>query len=397
MSNNNNYNLLEQGIERPVPIRPLPDLVWFYGLWITIAWISVAVGHSNVSPHASLFLLGGVTCTNLFFMFIRQNEVPDEGLAKVLAVTQTVMGIAWISAFFYFSRGAGELVLGMYMTVLMFSVFHVDRSTLIKLAAGTVFSYLLIVAIELVSAPGRVVPLQDGLRLLILIGIAGWACVFRRQLSELRSRLQDRNEELQDMVEKVSRVAAVDDLTKSFNRRHIMEVLAREQSRASRVGNGFAILLFDLDKFKDINDQFGHLVGDRVLRDFAERVKGELRGIDMLNPTDHKKSFGRYGGEEFIAVLPGSNLKGAEQVAERIRRIVYEKAFVDIYTISVSVGVAEYQAGETITELMTRADEALYQAKGDGRNRVRCSIFHYTDPDQNEKGKGKGPNLRILK
>jgi diguanylate cyclase (GGDEF)-like protein len=394
MSNNNKSKVLERGFDRSVYPRPMPDLVWFYGLWVTIACISVALGHSELSPTASLFLLGGVTCTNLFFMFVRQSEKPDESLAQFLATTQTILGIAWTSAFFYFSQGGGELVLGMYSTVLMFSVFYVDRATLLKLALGALTSYLLIVAIKLVSAPALVQPLQDSLRLLILIGIAGWAIVFRRQLSELRGRLQDHNEKLQTLVDQVSRVASVDDLTKSFNRRHIMEVLAREKARTSRLGRTFSILLFDIDKFKNINDQYGHLVGDQVLQDFADRVKGELRGMDTLNATDHKKSFGRYGGEEFIAVLPDSDLAGAEIVAERIRRIVYEKAFREIYTVTVSVGVAEYQIGETIPQLLTRADEALYQAKRDGRNRVRCSVFHYIDPDRKATD---APNLRILK
>jgi len=373
----------------------MPDLIWFYGLWISIAWVSVALGHSTISASASLFLLGGICCTNFFFLLFKESETPSEGLAKILATAQTTMGIAWISAYFYFSKGAGELVLGMYMTVLMFAVFHVDKNTLYKLAFGSLISYALIVTIELISAPALVAPLQDGLRLLILSGIASWACVFRRQLGELRTRLQDRNEELQQLVNQISRVAEVDDLTKSYNRRRIMEVLAREQSRASRMGKGFSVLLFDLDDFKSVNDNHGHLVGDQVLQDFAERVKRELRGMDSLNSTDHKnrKSFGRYGGEEFIAVLPGSDLMGAQRVAERVRRIVYEEAFREIYSITVSVGVAEYQIGESVPQLLTRADKALYEAKRDGRNRVRCSIFHELEKEK----PSTAPTLRVLK
>ncbi len=371
----------------------MPDLIWFYGLWSAVACVSVTLGHSTLSNSASLFLLGGITLTSFFFVLIPKSDTYDKSLADFLATAQTILGIAWISAFFYFSSGAGELVLGMYMTVLMFAVFHVDRKMLLKLVAGSLASYLFVIAVQLVSAPALVLPLQDSLRFLILAGIAGWACMFRRQLSELRNRLQDRNEELQRLVDKVSKIAAVDDLTKSFNRRHIMEVLTRERARATRQGHVFSVLLFDIDNFKHINDQYGHLVGDQVLQDFAQRVKKELRGIDTLNPTDHKRSFGRYGGEEFIAVLPNSALQGAERVAERVRRIIYEQAFRKIYTISVSVGVAQYQQGETIPQLLTRTDDALYQAKSDGRNLVRCSVFDYSDEDEEKK---KPPTLRIL-
>ena len=393
MSNNNNYNMLEPSRSSRVT-RTMPDLIWFYGLWSAIAFVSVALGHSTLSNAAGLFLFGGITLTSLFFVLIPKSDTYDKSLADFLATAQTILGVAWISAFFYFSSGAGELVLGMYMTVLMFAVFHVDRKMLLKLVAGSLASYLFIIAVQLVSAPALVSPLQDSLRFLILSVIAAWACVFRQQLSELRNRLQDRNEELQRLVDKVSKIAAVDDLTKSFNRRHIMEVLTRERARATRQGHVFSVLLFDIDNFKHINDQYGHLVGDQVLQDFAQRVKNELRGIDTLNLTDHKRSFGRYGGEEFIAVLPNSALQGAERVAERVRRIIYEQAFREIYTISVSVGVAQYQQGETIPQLLTRTDDALYQAKSDGRNRVRCSVFNSTDEDAE---KNTPPTLRILK
>ncbi len=403
MSTNNNYNMLEpdldpdydpdSGLNQISSRRSMPDLIWFYGLWAAIAGISIVLGHSALSTGAGLFLLGGITCTNFFFLLVRHTEQHDEGLARFLAIAQTILAIAWISAYFYFSLGAGELVLGMYMTVLMFAVFHVDKHVFLKLGAGTLASYALIICVKLISAPALVAPLQDGVRFLILISIAGWAYAFRNQLSGLRNRLQDRNEELQRLVDQVTRIAAVDDLTKSYNRRHLMEILAREKSRATRLGKGFSILLFDLDDFKSINDRYGHLIGDQVLHDFAKRVKQELRGMDSLNPTDHKGSFGRYGGEEFIAVLPGSDLMGAKHVAERVRRIVYEHAFRELYKITVSIGVAEYQVGETIPQLLTRADQALYQAKRDGRNRVRCNVFHLTDP----KHSNGGPTLRVLK
>jgi diguanylate cyclase (GGDEF)-like protein len=391
MSNNNNYNVLEHGFDIRISPRAIPELVWFYGLWTLIASISAILGHSTISNSAGLFLLGGICSTNFFFLLVKHTERYDDGLARFLTTAQTILAIAWASAYFYFAQNAGELVLGMYMTVLMFAVFQLDRNTFVKLALGTLASYLLIVAVKLISLPALVTPLQDGVRFLILASIACWAYVYRNQLSELRNRLQDRNEELQRLVDQVSRIAAEDELTKSYNRRYLLEILAREKSRASRLGKGFSILLFDLDDFKSINDRYGHLVGDQVLHDFAERVKKELRGIDSVSPTEHRRSFGRYGGEEFIAVLPGTDLLGAKQVAERVRRIVYEHAFREIYKITVSIGVAEYQPGETIPQLLSRADQALYQAKRDGRNRVRCNIFHV-----NER-RNDGPKLRVLK
>ena len=113
--------------------------------------------------------------------------------------------------------------------------------------------------------------------------------------------------------------------------------------------------------------------------------------MDSVNATEHRGSFGRYGGEEFIAILPGSSLGGAERCAERIRAIVAHEEFRGRYHVTVSTGVAEYERGETVPQLLTRADQALYKAKRDGRNCVRRS-------ERTEiKDTGTVPNLRILR
>jgi diguanylate cyclase (GGDEF)-like protein len=395
MSNHNhNYKTSLRGLsetKRHSPPIEIPGLIWFYGLWISLAMLSTILGHSSISTNAVLFLLGGIASTNFFFLSIARSERHTAGLSRLLATYQTIMGIAWTSAYLYFSNGAGELALGMYMTVLMFAVFHLDTRVLLKLGAATLLSYLLIIGIKLGTAPILVAPLEDAVRFLILMAITGWIYMFARRLRDLRFELQFRNEELQNVVERITRIAEEDHLTKSFNRRYIMDVLARERSRSDRSGNSFALLLFDLDHFKRINDRYGHVVGDQILSDFASTVKNELRGMDSINTTEHKRSFGRYGGEEFIAILPGTDLLGAHRCAERIREIIAKQNFRDRYTITTSVGVAEYQRGETVPQLLTRADQALYKAKRDGRNLVRCS------ERPTEKHAGSKPNLRVLK
>lgn len=368
-----------------------PALVWFYGLWVALAGLSSGLGHSNISTTGALFLLGGIVSTNFFFIALESAERHTPGLRELLGLYQTVLGIAWTTAYFYFSSGAADLVLGMYMTVLMFAVFHLSTRRLLGLSAAVISSYLLVLTLKFISDPQLVNPLADGVRYLVLIAIVGWIYLFARKLRDLRCALQDRNEELQNVVTRVTRIAEEDHLTKSFNRRHIMEVLAREKARADRSGHTFAVVLFDLDHFKSVNDRFGHLVGDQILADFATQVKHELRGMDSVKSTEHKRSFGRYGGEEFLAILPGSSASGAERCGERIRGLIAEHEFRDRYNITVSAGVAEYQLGETIPQLLKRADEALYQAKSDGRNRVRCSA------QQRQASSETVPNLRILK
>ena len=390
--NNNNSDTTELGsVESSLTRPPVPGLVWFYLLWASLAALSNKFGVTEISIPAALFLIGGICSTSFFFMMVSKNSLNSPPLQQLLATYQVIMGLAWTSAYFYFSSDSGDLVLGMYMTVLMFAVFYLNTRTFLRLSTGALLSYLFVFSLKLATAPAVVYPLDDGIRFLVLFALSGWCYMFARQFRDFRNQLQYRNEELQNIVERVTKIAEEDHLTKSYNRRYIMDVLARERSLADRVGKTFSILLFDIDHFKRVNDEFGHLVGDQILTDFARRVKTELRGMDTVNPTNHASSFGRYGGEEFIAVLPETDLLGARHCADRIRELIAEHSFRDNCTITVSAGVAEYKIGETVPQMLTRADQALYQAKRDGRNRVRCSErrIKQTDPTI--------PKLRILK
>jgi diguanylate cyclase (GGDEF)-like protein len=149
-----------------------------------------------------------------------------------------------------------------------------------------------------------------------------------------------------------------------------MEALTHERARAERNNEPFSLCILDLDRFKTINDRYGHLAGDRVLMAFSERIRGTLRGMDLVDTLDRSRSFGRYGGEEFIVLLPGTPLAGALRCAERMRKVTEEEAFDEVFRVTVSAGVAEYRRGESIENTLRRADAALYEAKGRGRNLV---------------------------
>lgn len=159
--------------------------------------------------------------------------------------------------------------------------------------------------------------------------------------------------------------ATTDPLTGIPNRRAFLESAARSLQQRSRSPQPVAALLFDLDRFKSINDRYGHAVGDRVLRTFADIAVVELRSTDLL---------GRLGGEEFGAVLFGAEASSAVATAERIRK-GFAASFPDADAISVSVGVSSLPAHELadVETLISRADEALYVAKARGRNRVEVA------------------------
>ena len=162
----------------------------------------------------------------------------------------------------------------------------------------------------------------------------------------------------------VQRLAITDGLTGTHNRRHFFELAESELSRARRLGYPVSAIMLDLDHFKQVNDTYGHAIGDQVLRVVAERCGESIRDIDIL---------GRYGGEEFAIILPATDLSGARNVAERIRRCVADVPVPtergDL-TITISLGVASGAQDDDVASLLNRADAAMYAAKQAGRNRV---------------------------
>jgi two-component system cell cycle response regulator len=176
-------------------------------------------------------------------------------------------------------------------------------------------------------------------------------------------RLQD---ELRIKNHTLARLSTVDELTGLRSRRYVCDLLSVELLRARRYRTSLAVLMADLDHFKQVNDRHGHLAGDAVLRAVAQRLLGAFRATDTA---------GRYGGEELLVVLPQNTASGAAQLAERWRRDVagapFEVGGGEPVRVTLSAGVAEYRDEfEAPEDLIAAADAALYRAKEKGRNRV---------------------------
>lgn len=187
------------------------------------------------------------------------------------------------------------------------------------------------------------------------------------QFSTLRAKLSEKNVLLQEALEKNQELAIRDELTGSYNRRFFMQMIADEWERSRRTGEIFCLAMFDLDHFKAINDDFGHLTGDAVLTQFCKIVLQQTRGTDR---------FARYGGEEFVLILPATMPIDAALVAiERIRNAVQKYSWESIapgLSLTVSTGVTDFRTNDTLEELLGRADKALYKAKSSGRNQIIC-------------------------
>jgi len=171
---------------------------------------------------------------------------------------------------------------------------------------------------------------------------------------------------MNEAKEAVLHEAMHDPLTGIFNRRAILDVLRKEIARSDRSGIPFSIGLCDIDRFKRVNDRYGHQTGDDVLCGFVRAVESALRAYDRI---------GRYGGEEFLVVAPDSSGEGAERVFERVRESVALKGIETrsgIVPVTVSIGVVSGRGDSDMDALLAAADDALYRAKNTGRNRVVC-------------------------
>jgi diguanylate cyclase (GGDEF)-like protein len=173
--------------------------------------------------------------------------------------------------------------------------------------------------------------------------------------------------QLRTALQKVELDAATDALTGQWNRRALDDVLKQQVQRRAVSGVTFSILMLDIDFFKNINDEFGHLVGDDVLRAFAQKLREFLRSDDVC---------ARFGGEEFVVVLPDTSLTTAMEIGERIRRGIAQAPLLTKPRVqaTVSIGVATMERGQSITELFAAADAAVYLAKNAGRNQVRSHV-----------------------
>jgi diguanylate cyclase (GGDEF)-like protein len=153
-----------------------------------------------------------------------------------------------------------------------------------------------------------------------------------------------------------------DPLTGLYNRRFINERFAQEAERFSRYGSAFSIIMFDIDRFKLINDEYGHQYGDIVIKKVSEVISSSIRDVDIA---------GRFGGEEFLVILPQTSTRGAVETADRIRKAVENVKFdAKDLKATISAGVVEYD-GSDIEDMVRKADMLLYDAKEAGRNCVR--------------------------
>nr|WP_226818744.1 GGDEF domain-containing protein [Acidithiobacillus montserratensis] len=189
----------------------------------------------------------------------------------------------------------------------------------------------------------------------------------RNALLQAKNRLQSAHEKirtLENELESISQLVHVDPLTGLLNRRGLNAAFARESARALRLNQPLAVAIMDLDHFKQVNDQYGHDLGDRVLQEMAGILQNTLRANDVIT---------RYGGEEFVLLMPETSAEGARHILERLQMRLGQQHFETrdkALQVSFSAGVARWQKNSSQEQIIALADQAMYQAKKAGRKRI---------------------------
>ncbi|MBU0719935.1 GGDEF domain-containing protein [bacterium] len=197
--------------------------------------------------------------------------------------------------------------------------------------------------------------------------IASSVLVYVVMLNEIAQKessdlIRQKDEIEQRHIKELERLSTVDALTSLYNRRKIDDILSLELSRAKRYERALSVCIFDIDDFKNINDKFGHVIGDEILIELSDLVHGSIRKSDFL---------GRWGGEEFIIIFPETSIGMASSLANKIKNIINTNDFEKVPRVTCSFGLSEYTEDDTINSIVSKADKALYEAKKSGKNIVK--------------------------
>jgi diguanylate cyclase (GGDEF)-like protein len=335
------------------------------GLYSVFMGILVEVGQRHLIAQDEALGLARYAAAGIVLSYLLVRLGARFGLAPTgAAALQAVFGFScnmWAYSITGPLRGASLMGL---MVVVVFCTFALrPRQTLALTAVGLVGMGTTMWWHQ-AHDPLHYPPLVEAVTFVILAGCSMAVTVLTGEASKLRARLKGQREDLVKALDTIRTLATIDELTALSNRRHMNEMLAKEERRHGAGGKPTCIALLDIDFFKRINDRHGHAAGDEVLRRFAACARAELRAGDVL---------ARWGGEEFLLMLPDSGEPAAEAVLGRIRARVGEQRVDGVgeeRRITFSAGLTARRGAEALADTVNRADKALYQAKSSGRDRV---------------------------
>lgn len=312
----------------------------------------------------STYFVCGLTLTG-FFVVLSETHVNDRFEDHYLTLFQIACNVALQFGFLLVAPQIGYSFLSVLFLIFGFGAL---RMTSHQATVAWILTTIGLAAIFLLTSTPIGMPagayMERVAAMLVFVLTIGQCAFVGLHGSAMRKILYKRSVELKDAYKRIEELAELDELTGSFNRRCIMRMLDDEIIRAQRGKTPFTIALIDLDWFKRINDSYGHPTGDEVLRTFAITIFANIRSIDR---------FGRYGGEEFLLLLPDTPHDAGVRSMDRLREIIAGldwSAFEAGMSVTISAGVATLAPDETSDALLARADLGLYAAKERGRNRI---------------------------
>ncbi len=315
----------------------------------------------TILMHATIVVLLLISIFYLVFRlgFNKKFRDPSLTTAQLLTSIFTMLYVV------YFAPETRQVFVVFLLISIMFGMLRLSTRDLLLLGGITLLGYLGVTLYRFSDDNNLVALRADLLQWFVLAITLPSFILMGARVRKLRTQLREASFKLEGTED----LARRDELTGAYNRRYLNAALHNEKVRCDQANGTFCIAIIDIDLFKNVNDSIGHLAGDDVLQTFAQHMQQELRHADI---------FGRYGGEEFIQILPDTSLEGALIHAERTRNSVEKIRFPQFgkdFGITISIGVAQYEKGESILHTFARADEALYQAKAGGRNRVAWQKF----------------------
>ena len=334
--------------------------VLYSGIGISAAGFGLADADAVTVLVTAMLVVNGI-----FYVLFRLGVARRSSLDRDLGVTQLVVGIVFMWFSYAIVGPAAPATLIIMATHVVYAMFTMTpkrvRALVVFSLAGVAATMTVSWRIDAGRYPIRVqlVSLAFASIALPLIGrLAG-------QVTSMSDRLRAQRRDLSAALEQVRLMASSDELTKTHNRRHMVELMRGERERIGGAGT-VCVALLDIDMFKSVNDRFGHAVGDEVLRRFAAEAKTVLRQTDL---------FARWGGEEFMTMFVDTDLDDAAEILDRLRDQVATIDFdfdfgVSDLAITFSAGLVEVLAGEMLEHAIERADQEMYRAKSSGRNRV---------------------------
>ena len=301
-----------------------------------------------------------VAVANLAFLALIKSGANLRFADPSMTMAQMAVAIGAVALVLYHANEVRGALLMLLVVIVIFGVLQLNTRQLLMMGALAATAYAAVIGLLAVNRPAQTDLRVEWFQWIALTATLAVVCPLVGYLSGLRRRLSASLRTIREMAQH-------DALTGVFNRHHLVETLAREIARCERTSTTFLALMVDIDHFKRINDEHGHLAGDQVLSGVAQAIQASLRRSDYV---------ARYGGEEFVVLLSPVSTPATGVACERLRAGIEQLAIEQpaALRVTVSIGATAYRPGDTQASLLERADAALYRAKSKGRNRVELDL-----------------------